>query len=99
MKEPKARYDFNRYGGQLGGPIMKNKLFFGNFERQTTGQNIQYNVCTPTAGGLAALKTVAGLNATNLAQYLRTRRWLLGRPGSTLQPTPPAATRSAVRSS
>jgi len=71
VTESKPRYDFNRYGGQIGGPIKTNKLFFfGNFERQTTGQNIQYYVCTPTAGGLAALQTVAGLSATNLAQYL-----------------------------
>jgi hypothetical protein len=71
VQEPKARYDFNRYGAQLGGPIKSNKLFFfGNFERQTTGQNIQYYVCTPTAGGITALQAVAGLSATNLAQYL-----------------------------
>jgi hypothetical protein len=71
VTEPKARYDFNRYGGQIGGPIKSNKLFFfGNFERQTQGQNIQYNVCTPQANGIAALQSVPGLNATNLAQYL-----------------------------
>ena len=70
--ESKPRYDNNRYGAQIGGPIKTNKLFFfGNFERQTTGQNIQYPVCTPTAGGIAALQTVAGLNATNLAQYIQ----------------------------
>jgi hypothetical protein len=70
--QPKARYDFNRYGGSIGGPIKRNKLFFfGGYERQTTGQNVQGFICTPTAAGIAAIQAVPGLSATNLAQYVK----------------------------
>jgi Carboxypeptidase regulatory-like domain len=68
------RYDNNRYGGQAGAPILKNKLFaFANFERQTIGQSLTNYICVPTQLGLSTLNNLPGygFNTTNLAQYLQ----------------------------
>lgn len=72
-KIPNTRYDNNRYGGQLGGPIFHDKLFFfANFERNTIGQSLSYNLCTPDAAGIATLKGLSSsFSTTNLAQYLK----------------------------
>lgn len=74
-KVPNPRYDNNRYGGQLGGPILHNKLFFfGSFERNTVGQNDTYYLCTPTASGLSTLNGLSGsygFSAVNLGQYAK----------------------------
>jgi hypothetical protein len=72
-KVPNPRYDNNRYGGELGGPILRDKLFFfANFERNSVGQSLSYFLCTPTATGLSTLTglgTAYGFSANNLAQY------------------------------
>ncbi|WP_213806561.1 TonB-dependent receptor [Granulicella sp. dw_53] len=72
QKIPNTGFDDNRYGGQLGGPILKDKVFFfANFERHTTNKILQKNICVPTVAGLAQLNAIAGaynLNANNLAQ-------------------------------
>jgi hypothetical protein len=73
-KLPNSRYDFNRYGGQLGGPVFRDKLFFfANYERSTLGQSLQNSQCVPTTAGRATLtadETVAGFSANNIQQYL-----------------------------
>ncbi len=62
------RLDQNRFGGQFGGPIFKDKLFFfSNFEKYQLGQNLAYALCTPTTAGYSAIAATPGLSANNLS--------------------------------
>jgi hypothetical protein len=51
---PKPPAELEQWGGTVGGPIKKDKLFyFGTFERQTYNVSGNYPVITPTSGSLA----------------------------------------------
>jgi hypothetical protein len=67
------RYDNNRFGGSLGGPIRKNKLFFyGLYEYNPVGNSSSAGqLYAPTAAGwntISSYSSAPGFNQTNLGQ-------------------------------
>lgn len=69
------RFDDNRFGGNFGGPIIHNKLFFfGDYEYNPIGTvAAPVSYFAPTAAGYATLGGIPGISATNLDQF---KKWL-----------------------
>ncbi|MBV8809395.1 MAG: carboxypeptidase regulatory-like domain-containing protein [Acidobacteriaceae bacterium] len=64
------RFDDNRFGGNFGGPIIRNKLFFfGDYEYNPAGAANSIAYYAPTAAGYSMLGALPGINQTNLAEY------------------------------
>ncbi len=66
------RFDNNRFGGNVGGPILKNRLFFfGSAQYNPVGQASVPGaaVCTPTAAGYSTIAGIPGISANNLSVF------------------------------
>lgn len=69
---PKARTDTHRLGFTIGGPIIKNKLFFFGASQWTRvyGKETPRRLTVPDAAGIAVLNKVGGPRVAVLEQYL-----------------------------
>ena len=66
----KPRYDWNRFGGQVGGPVLKDKWFiFGAYEYRnlTVDGTSPGQILGPTRAGLAALRNLAAEPGTGVS--------------------------------
>ncbi len=66
------RFDSNRFGADIGGPIIKNKFFYyGDFEYNPVGQSAVPGspLYAPTAAGYSILNGIPGLSKNNLSTF------------------------------
>ena len=66
------RFDQNKLGASIGGPIIKDKLFyFGNFEYAPLGQfyTLSTPIDSPTAAGYALLDKMVGQKGFSTTNY------------------------------
>jgi carboxypeptidase family protein len=71
------RFDRNRFGGQIGGPIFKNKLFgFANYERTPLGEaSTPAAVSAPTANGYSQLQAILSAGGGSTANVAALQKW------------------------
>jgi len=76
-KAKNPRYDRNRFGGQIGGPVFKNKLFFFvNYERTPIGESsTPASVSAPTANGYTQLQAILNAAGASTANVSALQTW------------------------
>ncbi|UCF39034.1 MAG: TonB-dependent receptor [Acidobacteriota bacterium] len=68
--DPAPRYDYNRFGGQAGGPIIKDKVFiFGAYEYRnlSLAGTSSGQILVPTSNGLSTLQGLAGQSGSGVS--------------------------------